>query len=312
MTHYRFDGSGDFATYIRQCHGSESAREARMTGTAPTTAAAKKRACRPRTASRHLDQFYTRPAVARQCVARAEAVIGPSDAATLWVEPAAGDGAFLDALPHPRVGVDVAPAAEGVIEADFLGWQPEGLARRVVAIGNPPFGKNSSLAIKFFNHAACFADYIAFIVPRTFEKDSTKRKLAAHMELVSEERLGSECFTLDGAPCDVPTVFQVWRRTGDLRPCKGKATRHPDFEFLTVPGEADFAFQRVGARAGLVSLEGLRKSPQSHYFIRVRNHALDVMGLLQGIDWSAVKHRTAGNPSIGKGELIAEYQRAAQ
>lgn len=283
------------------------ARTVQAVGTDP-----RKRPWRPRSASRHLDQFYTRPEIAQRCVARAEEIIGPTDARTLWVEPSAGDGAFLGALPRESVGIDIAPAAEGIVRADFLDWRPERLEGRVVAIGNPPFGKNSSLAIKFFNHAAGFADYVAFIVPRTFEKESTKRKLASHMELVLEDPLGPECFTLDGVPYDVPTVFQVWRKGAGPRLREREATRHPDFDFVRTAQGADFAFQRVGARAGLVSLEGLRKSPQSHYFIRVRNHALDVMHVLQSIDWSTLKHRTAGNPSIGKSELVSEYRRAVR
>lgn len=235
-----------------------------------------------------------------------------ADEQALWVEPAAGDGAFLNALPHPRIGLDIAPAADGIVRADFLGWQPECPPMRVVAIGNPPFGKNSSLAIKFFNHAARFADVIAFIVPRTFEKDSTKHKLAVQMRLLFEEHLGHECFLFDGAPYDVPTVFQIWYKSEELRSFMRKVTRHPDFDFLKSPEGADFAFQRVGARAGLVSLDGLGKSPQSHYFIRVRNHDLNVRGVLQSIDWSSLKHRTAGNPSIGKSELISEYRRVAE
>ena len=272
----------------------------------------KGRPSRPRSASRHLDQFYTRPDIAQRCIARTRELIGPVNEQTLWIEPSAGDGAFLNALPSPRIGLDIAPVAEGILKADFLNWHPECPPKHVIVIGNPPFGKNASLAIRFFNRAAHFADYIAFIVPRTFEKESTKHKLAPYMKLVFEENLGPECFTFDGVPYDVPTVFQIWRRGMELRSFKRKITRHPDFEFLKSPEGADFAFQRVGARAGLVSLEGLHKSPQSHYFIRVDKRALNVMGILQGIDWSKLKHRTAGNPSIGKSELISEYQKVAR
>lgn len=263
-----------------------------------------------RSLSRTLDQFYTHPKIARRCVAHALKIIGAANEITLWMEPSAGNGAFLSVLPQPCFGLDIAPAGAGIVQGDFLKWHPKSKGERIAVIGNPPFGKNSSLAIKFFNHAARFADYIAFIVPRTFEKDSTKRKLPSNMELVFEENIGSDCFTLDGAPYNVPTVFQVWHRTGDLRLYRHESMRHPDFDFLRSPVGADFAFQRVGARAGLVSVEGLRKSPQSHYFIKVRDPALAVMAILQSIDWSPVKHRTAGNPSIGKAELVAAYGKA--
>ena len=37
--------------------------------------------------------------------------------------------------------------------------------KRYLVVGNPPFGKISSIAIKFFNKSAEYADCIAFIIP---------------------------------------------------------------------------------------------------------------------------------------------------
>lgn len=261
--------------------------------------------------TQRLDQYYTRPDVAERCIEWTLDAIGIPRRPCLWIEPSAGKGAFLKELPRPRVGIDLDPRCPEIARADFLNWRPR-MAGTKIVIGNPPFGKNSSLAVKFFNHAASFADFVAFIVPRTFEKESVKRKLDPFMRLVVEKRLGTHCFLLDGAPYDVPTVFQVWRKTSRLRADQHRETRHPDFEFL--PSEqvarADFAFQRVGARAGLVSIEGKRKSPQSHYYIAVKNPQIDVFDVLNSIDWTDIKERTAGNPSIGKAELVAAYSQA--
>ena len=55
-----------------------------------------------------------------------------------------------------------------------------------LTIGNPPFGKNSSLAISFFNKAAEFSDIIAFILPQTFSKDSVKNRLNLSFFLIME------------------------------------------------------------------------------------------------------------------------------
>ena len=51
-------------------------------------------------------------------------------------------------------------------------------------LGNPPFGKNCSLAIKFFNKAAEFADLIAFIIPRTFKRISIQNKLNLNFSFI--------------------------------------------------------------------------------------------------------------------------------
>jgi hypothetical protein len=254
-----------------------------------------------------LDQFYTRSAVARDCVARVLAVIGDQNG-TVFIEPAAGAGSFLDALPQPRIGLDIAPARVDIERADFLHWWPPISASRFVVVSNFPFGKNASLAVKFINHAAQFAEIVASILPRTFEKATTQRRVSARLELVDETSLSADSFVYLGAPYSVPVVFQIWRRSGVPRARVAGPLVHPDFAFLRTPEQADFAFQRVGARAGLVSVEGLARAAQSHYFIAVRNPTRDVAAILAAIDWNGVKNRTAGNPSIGKAELVAAYQ----
>lgn len=260
----------------------------------------------PSIQARALDQFFTCPDVAIKCVSQLVSWTDSQSGDWLWVEPSAGDGSFLDAMPYPQIGLDIASARTDVMKADFLGWRPGQTNRRVAVVGNPPFGKNASLARAFVNHAAGFADVIAFIVPRTFEKPAFINKLDRRLHLVSQHALDENSFRFDGAPYAVPTVFQIWERRKALRPLNPQVTHHPDFSFVTAD-HADFAFQRVGARAGLASVEGLQKSPQSHYFLRARDNHRTLFKRLSAIDWTPIKTRTAGNPSIGKGELIAAY-----
>jgi hypothetical protein len=209
-------------------------------------------------------------------------------------------------MPYPQIGLDIASVRSDVLKADFLRWHPGKSNRRVAVVGNPPFGKNAALARAFINHAAGFADVIAFILPRTFEKSSFINKLDQRLHLISQHALDENSFEFDGEPYSVPTVFQIWERRRTLRPLNAQVTRHPDFSFVTADN-AHFAFQRVGARAGLASVEGLQKSPQSHYFLKARENYRTLLERLSAIDWTPIKTRTAGNPSIGKGELIAAY-----
>ena len=258
-----------------------------------------------RGAARALDQFYTAPPVAAACVGWLRDFLGPEAPPAQWIEPSAGAGAFLDCLPDNTIALDIAPRRAGIVRADFLDRHPDSSGDHVV-VGNPPFGKNASLAVRFFNHAASFAAVIAFIVPRTFQKQSLVRRLNPQMHLRAEHDLPAEAFTLAGEPFHVPTVFQIWQADALTRPEARRALTHPDFAYVTAD-QADFAFQRVGARAGLVSREGLRKSPQSHYFIKARSDADALFARLRSIDWNAAKQRTAGNPSISKAELVAHY-----
>ncbi len=257
--------------------------------------------------ARSLDQFYTRGDVAGECVALLRRFTANRYPRAIWVEPSAGAGAFVDHLPLPRIALDIAPRRADISVADFLTWSPGRLAGHAVVVGNPPFGKNASLAQRFFNHAAKFADVIAFVVPRTFQKPSVVNRLDAHMHLRLEHALPDDAFEFLGDAYHVPTIFQVWERELTRRLPIPRCLSHPDFAFVR-PDYAHFAFQRVGARAGLVSHEGLRKSPQSHYFIKSNIDPDGLFERLQRIDWTEIKWRTAGNPSIGKGELIDRYQ----
>ena len=50
--------------------------------------------------------------------------------------------------------------AEGIIKKDFLNWTPPKTDKKIIFIGNPPFGYRAWLALNFMNHASKFADYI--------------------------------------------------------------------------------------------------------------------------------------------------------
>lgn len=265
-----------------------------------------------RSLARQLDQFYTDPALARDLVARLRAHLGDRLAQARWMEPSAGDGAFLSALPADAVALDIAPQNPRVITANFLTYVPPHHPNWIV-VGNPPFGKNSTLAIQFFNQAATFAQVIAFIVPRTFQKTSAQRRLSAHFHLEVEVEVPQDAFIFEGQSVHVPCVFQIWGRQAIPRATQLLPITHPDFSYTTRE-RADFAFQRVGARAGTIKDAGPDRrglSTPSHHFIRVvdRHRVSEIRARFEALDWNDIKHRTAGNPSIAKTEIASHYSR---
>lgn len=269
----------------------------------------------PRSHARLLDQFYTSPVLAHDLVMRLRAHLGPRAEGARWMEPSAGAGAFLDSLPLDTVALDIDPADPRVAQADFLkrAFPPD---PTWIVVGNPPFGKNSTLAVQFFNHAARFAHVIAFIVPRTFQKASVQRRLAREFHLEVELDVPQDAFIFEGQPVHVPCVFQIWGRQAAPRVDQVWPTTHPDFLYTT-PDLADFAFQRVGARAGAIKdigPLGRGLSAPSHHFIRVtdRGQVAQVRQRFETLDWAGIKHRTAGNPSIAKTEIVAHYQAAKE
>lgn len=262
--------------------------------------------------SRELDQFYTRPEVAAKCMEYIREHV-PDDIAT-WLEPSAGTGVFLGMLPTPRIGFDIDKehAGEEVKLQNFLEWDGGGnLKRPVATVGNPPFGKNSSLALRFVNRAAGFSDWICMILPRTFDKAAMRNKVSLHHELVESYPLDPFSFEHQGELYDVPCCFQIWKRLpiDKKREIHRPFKTHPDFDFVDDHTKADFAFQRVGGKAGYASREGLAKSWKSNHFIKVKEgiDAQAVMDALNSIDWKDISGNTAGNPSIGKGEMIQAY-----
>ncbi len=186
-----------------------------------------------------LDQFYTKSSIA-------EFVVGMIDCTPydMVLEPSAGAGDFYKLLPKStRYGIDLAPAHPDIIEQNFFDYKPDSVGN-ILTIGNPPFGKNSSLAVKFFNHAAQFSDCIAFILPRTFRKASIINKLDIRFHLKTEIILDPDgAFYLPtGEPYSVPSVFQIWEKKDIERENETIYQTHPDFEFL---GTDSYEFSQV-------------------------------------------------------------------
>ncbi|MBL6430213.1 MAG: hypothetical protein HOY44_22100 [Maritimibacter sp.] len=262
-----------------------------------------------------IDDYFTAPTRARDLVAELSDLIDDVD---LFVEPSTGGGAFLDHLPDSTIALDLAPRAPGIHQADFLTWEPPAGDQSIAIVGNPPFGHAGHLARKFFNHAAIFADYIAFILPASYAKASMQAKLDPRFHLIHECHLPDEPFTKDGAVHRFNTVFQVWEKRTQLREIRKATTTHADFAFVKSPEEADFAIRRVGAHAGKIieiptepsERQGL--SASSNYFIRATGRApREVWATFAHCDFNETRSQAVAVPSIGKGDLIACYDSAA-
>lgn len=260
-----------------------------------------------------LDQFYTRKDTATRCITRLADRL-PEFSADLYVEPAAGDGAFLHNLPDPCFGIDVAPACTGIVAGDFLAWQPEATVGTVAVVGNPPFGKNASKAIAFFNHAARFAEVIAMIMPASLGKASMQDRLDRRYHLVNEMPLHAEPFRIGSALHEVNAVFQIWRREDFDRPKSVRRTTHADFRFVTSITDADFVVRRVGARAGAILALPNGTGPMTGYApstnLFVQASSVDPRELearFRRLDLGDVCKQATANPSVSKSDLVALY-----
>ena len=263
---------------------------------------------------REYDCFFTSQKVAKQCLQTLKSKLAKKKinelSFDLWVEPSAGDGVFFELLPPNRLGIDIRKSKNSKIKkADFLTWPIKQLTSKynnIITIGNPPFGKNSNLAVKFFNRSAQFSNCIAMILPRTFLKSSIQRRLNPYFYCEELFELPKESFLFNNAPYSVPCVFQIWFKKHTKRNIPLGPLTHSDFEFTT-RNNADFAVQRVGVAAGKIKHNFDTIADESHYFIKSLSIGSCVEKILGEIDWSSVKFNTAGNPSISKRELIKMY-----
>lgn len=270
---------------------------------------------------KEFDQFFTLPSVARECVGIVENIVGLRF--DRIVEPSFGEGAFVDALINDYhvargivyyVDIDAEDAAH---RKDFLLERLDNDDNaRCLTIGNPPFGKNSSLAIAFFNHAAKFSDVIAFILPRTFLKPSVQNRLDRSFFLIHETSLPPNSFLYEGERYDVPTIFQIWRRDKKRqRPMITLETSTPDFRFVKANENPDIAIRRVGVNAGRIFDESPNLcNANSHLFLKFADAARRerVLGVLKRLELERTpcKFNTAGCPSISKRELCKLYSSA--
>jgi predicted RNA methylase len=254
--------------------------------------------------SRKLDQFYTDPVYAEQFLIKIGQTVD-LDQFDHLLEPSAGTGSFYNLLDtNKRIGLDLDPKALGVIQTDFFDWIPPA-DKKIITIGNPPFGKNAALAVKFFNRAAEFSDVIAFVIPKTFRKASIINRLNENFHMIHDETVPNNSFIFNGAAYNVPCAGQIWQRKATPRAkiVTIKLEQIKSWFELIEPSKSDFAIQRVGGRAGLIrTTDRMNFSAESHYFIKA--HDTRVLPVFEKINFDTVKFNTAGNPSISPSELI--------
>lgn len=160
------------------------------------------------------DAYYTTPELARHCIGKVKRLIG--DKATEYVEPSAGNGVFLDNLPDDvdKIGIDIDPKCEGIIQADFLSL-PLDYKQGRVFIGNPPFGDRFNLGKQFFKKCCQCGDYVAFILPASQTNNSA---YLYDFDLIYSENLGSPEFDgidyYSGKPIkkNVACCFNIYAR----------------------------------------------------------------------------------------------------
>jgi hypothetical protein len=238
------------------------------------------------------------------CVERIISAL-PSTVDYLWVEPSAGNGSFLHNIPSSfkKIGLDIEPKGEDIEKQDYLTWTPP-LEKDIIVFGNPPFGRQSTLAKSFITKSCEFAKVIAFILPKSFTKPSMYNAFDLKFHLVDSLELEKNAFLINDTKYDVPCVFQIWEKKDSDRAIEDKV-RPEKFEYVKALSSYDIAFRRVGGLAGkCYRNDGTDFSIQSHYFIKfddsVSSH---ISTIIEKINAHIFPSNTVGPRSLSKSEV---------
>ena len=258
-----------------------------------------------------IDKFYTKSDIVNICIeiVTNNIIIDEND---IIIEPSTGNGSFINGIKtitNNYAFYDLEPEHNEIIQQDYLLFNPDETKSKydkIHIIGNPPFGRQSSLAIKFIKKSCEFAETVSFILPKSFKKDSLKNKIPSKFHLIMEYDLPINSFLVNGTEYDVPCVFQIWKRMIDSRPVIEKI-EPLHFMFVTKTDSPDISFRRVGVNAGVIDKNIEEKSIQSHYFIKFINDKSVDENLLSLSQISFGFNNTVGPKSISRQELIYQF-----
>lgn len=250
------------------------------------------------------EQYYTPADLAERLLGEVLQLVPDLKTRTV-LEPAGGTGSFINAA--RKIGVndflsfDIEPKHQKVAKGNFL--EAKITAKDAVTISNPPFGRNNSLSIPFFNKAADHSEFICFIVPRSWRKWSVINRLDQRFHLVAdhdikidyEDELGEKL----SKRSSLATCFQIWQRKEILRPKYSVADNGLIEKTDSI--NADVALTIFGFGCGKVHTEFERKPNSTRMFLKL-NHP-KALNALQSVDYSKFYKNTAYTEALSFQEI---------
>jgi len=223
-----------------------------------------------------LDQHFTDRNEANALVESVLSRLDPA-CARRYIEPACGNGAFVDSLrqagvPRRRIrSVEIDRKLAADVHQDFLKssrdslgigrWKPE----TTIVVGNPPFGRNGKLVREFLNKAATYANWVCFIVPRSMYMARGCASLDPRLELIYERSVEGG-FTTTKAKCQWQEWFRLPDGSKGYRPGECGADVQGLYSIVSVNDKHDLVIQRCGASAGRIT--ECNGTGEGKYYIR--------------------------------------------
>lgn len=258
------------------------------------------------------EQYYTPREMASRILERSLKSL-PELESRIFLEPAGGTGSFIEAAKafgfKSFVSMDIEPKHPMVQKGDFLSEKLD--LSGAVCVTNPPFGRNNSLSVPFFNKAAAHSELIAFVVPRSWRKWTVLNRLHRSFFLVDDWDLNIDYVDEENQESHgngkLRTCVQVWLRDNSRTRRPVVIPDHGIIEKVS-PKEADVSFTLFGYGCGTVreEFERVPNSTQT-YFKLIHPRALEA---LKSVDFSRFYNHTAYTEALGLQEinfLLNEY-----
>ena len=261
----------------------------------------------------NFEQFFTKEDLAKKCV---DFTLEHIKNIQNIIEPSAGGGVFLKFLPKNTISMDILPLNDQIKKQDFLKYSPQ-LIGKTLVIGNPPFGARASLARKFILHSAKFADVIAFILPRSFNKSTFQKFFPKNYHLINWF-LCEDFETPSGVPVKIKCVFQIWEKRDTERYIQDTVYDTDDFilkhahfsqktssEIEYFKSKFDYKIPQVGTFK-LSNASDFTSG--SYWFIKIKNQV--AMKYLEKLNFDFLNNCNSMFMSRSKNDILRAYNEA--
>lgn len=254
--------------------------------------------------SKLLDQYYTKREIVRICLSEIKKLNDDYDEV---IEPSAGMGAFLDEIVYAnKIGMDIASGRSDILQQDWLTYNINKKSKRVLIVGNPPFGQYHKMSSAFIKHAISFSNVqtIGFILPNGYKKHTRQRILPKSWRIVSITDLPKNSFTCNGIDYHIPCSFFVFDKSSgkDLRVNPNLYTETKDFIFGDKNNFDIFVF---GASPTHIT-EQPKPNNRGHY-IKSKIPKSILINKITKLPWEGCSSASGGVYWLTKFEFLQQY-----
>jgi len=251
-----------------------------------------------------LDKFYTKTNVAKKCLSYIN-----FEQYDLVIEPSAGNGSFYNQINHNnKIGLDIEPENSDILKVDWFDYKVNEKYKKVLVIGNPPFGKRNKLSKMFLQHSCSFNNVytVAFILPNVYNKHTLQKYIPLEYRLKNIIELDNNSFTIDGETYHVPCSFFIFEKS-DGECLRFNPNLYKETDDWKYSNKDDYDFFVMGASVN--TIKDIPTKNNRGYFIKIKP-SIDVENVKTNFRKMKVKNYSSANGGVAwltKPELVKNY-----